>query len=139
MIRKRGSTIIESIVGMAIILIIGTIIFGLTINLKNSRKVRSKFEFYDRVAYSVENEIKYNIDYNTILNILTVNENISLKLNKDYFNFIMKNDLLNLSSGTGINIRKTESPKEKLLKIEICIKDGNNRIISLRNFVKGDF
>jgi len=139
MIKKRGSIILESLVSIVIILIIGTIVFGFTINLKRSRLLREEMDFYSRVSYSVENEIKYNTKYDEILPLFNSNNVIKLDLNKDYFNFILNNSLLNLNQGNGIIITKVNSSDKKLLDIKIDIYNLEGKFMTSRNFVKGDF
>lgn len=137
MIKKRGSVILESLISMVIIMIIGTLVLGISISLSNSKRIRDEFDFYERVSYSVENEIKYNIDYEEIITILNSEGNISLQLNKNYFDFILKNDLITLNRGQGILIKKINDSKN-ILKLEVSIYSHNNKLVISRNFIKGE-
>lgn len=139
MIKKRGSIILESLISIVILLIIGSIVFGFTINLNHSKKIRDEFDFFERVSYSIENEIKYNIEYNTILECFKLSDYVSLQLNKDYFTFILNNNLLRLGEGDGILIRKIRKSEKGLLEIEVSIYNAENKLVVSRNFVKGDF
>ena len=58
---KKGSTLVESIVALAILLIAVTIAVEIGIAAARSRKIRSIKNEADRVAYSIESEIKYNV------------------------------------------------------------------------------
>lgn len=127
----------ESLISMVIIMIIGTLVLGISISLSNSRRIRDEFGFYERVSYSVENEIKYNIDYEELIRILNLEENISLQLNENYFDFILNNDLLTLSRGQGILIKKIDISKN-ILKLEVSIYNHNNKLVISRNFIKGE-
>jgi len=137
MIKKRGSIILESLISMVIIMIIGTIALGISISLSKSKRIRDEFGFYERVSYSVVNEIKYNIDYEEIIRILNSKDEISLQLNDNYFNFILNNNLLNLNEGQGILIKKIKS-SSKTLELEVSIYSKNNKLAISRNFIKGE-
>lgn len=58
---KKGSTLVESIVALAILLIAATIAVEIGIAAARSRKIRNIENQADRVAYSIESEIKYNV------------------------------------------------------------------------------
>lgn len=147
MIKKRGSVILESLISVVIIMIIGTLALGISISLSNSKRIRDEFGFYERVSYSVENEIKYNIDYKEIIRRLNLEKgNISLQLNKNYFDFILNNDLLTLNKGQGIIIKKINDSTDileindstEILKLEVSIYSHNNKLIISRKFIKGE-
>lgn len=136
---KKGSTIVESIVALYIILISVTIAIQISIITSKSIKLREEKEKANRVAYAIENEIKYNLTINQVNNIFK-NSNLNLKYRDDIIDFLSENSFLLLENGENITIEKLreESLEEKykiyVLKIKVLNSKGG--IIAEREFIK---
>ncbi|MBD7916585.1 type II secretion system protein [Clostridium sp. Sa3CUN1] len=135
---KRGSTIIESIISLAIILITISLSFQITSITINSITLRKNKEKGNRIAYAIENEIKYNF---TITELETLfNNNLSLKYSDNIMENISKKSLLLLERGNDIIIEKIkdESTEEnyRIYVYRVKILSPKGGIMTEREFIK---
>lgn len=86
---------VESIVALAILLIAATIAVEIGIAAARSRKIRNIENQADRVAYSIESEIKYNVTLDELNRAFNENK-ISYKYSKDILNKLTNTPILNM-------------------------------------------
>lgn len=138
---KKGSTLIECIVALAILLIAATIAVEISIVAFNSKKIRSRKNEADRVAYAIESEIKYNVTLEE-LNIALNRNEISFKYNKDILDKLTNTSLFSLERGDGIKIENLNKPifsgdkVSKAISLKVKISDDNGGILCEREFIK---
>lgn len=141
---KKGSTIVESIVSLSIILISVTIAIQISIITSKSIKFREEKEKANRVAYAIENEIKYNFTMNDVKNIFS-DSNLNFKYRDDIIEFLSKNSLLLLENGENIIIEKLREEtiegkpieeKYKIYVLKIKVLNSKRGIIVEREFIK---
>lgn len=145
---KKGSTLIEAVISMAILLIaltLSTQIFSLS---SKSIVTRRNKEKANRVSYAIEKEIKYNTKFEDIADIkgIFVNNNLYLKYKDDIIDSLLTNTLLSLerkniieSKSAIIIEKKITNSAEKNYEIEtfkITIYDSNGGILNEREFIK---
>ena len=125
---KKGSTLVESIVALAILLIAATIAVEIGIAAARSRKIRNIENQADRVAYSIESEIKYNVTLDELNRAFNENK-ISYKYSKDILNKLTNTPILNMERGNGVIIEKlsnsifTGEKSSKAISLKIRIND----------------
>lgn len=141
---KKGSTIVESIVSLSIILISVTIAIQISIITSKSIKFREEKEKANRVAYAIENEIKYNLTMNDVKNIFN-DSNLNFKYRDDIIEFLSENSLLLLENGENIIIEKLREEtiegkpieeKYKIYVLKIKVLNSKRGIIVEREFIK---
>lgn len=128
---KKGNTLVEVIISLAIILMALTIVSQIIImstKAISNRKIREKA---DRVAYAIENEVKYNNKANDL------GEEISFKYADDILDTLINLPLLSIERGSDITLRRTESrSQDKIYLYSITIKDKNGGVLAERKFTK---
>lgn len=142
---KKGSTLIETVISMAILLIaltLSTQIFSMS---SKSIAVRRNKEKANRVSYAIEKEIKYNIRFLDIKNLL-VNNKLSLKYKENIIESLLTESILSLERESTIERRnaiiiekKEENSVENNYEIstfKISIYDSNGGILNEREFIK---
>ena len=141
---KKGSTIVESIVSLSIILISVTIAIQISIITSKSIKLREEKEKANRVAYAIENEIKYNLTMNDVKNIFK-DSSLNFKYRDDIIEFLSENSLLLLENGENIIIEKLREEtiegkpieeKYKIYVLKIKVLNSKRGIIVEREFIK---
>lgn len=138
---KKGSTLVENIVALSILLIAATIAVEITIASANSKKIRNEKEKANRVAYAIENEIKYNLKIND-LNEIFRNGKLTFNYSGDILDELTKKSILNIQSGEGIEIEKInditipEYKEMSIILLNIKILNSNGGILSEREFIK---
>ena len=96
---KKGSTLIESIVSLFIILIAASLLNTIVISTSKSIKYRNEENQGDSIAYAIENEIKYNITFDDLQKILNDNGEVSFKYTEDIMNKLLYTPLSFLEKG----------------------------------------
>lgn len=142
---KKGSTVIEAVISMAILLLaltLGTQIFSLS---SKSIVTRRNKEKANRISYAIEKEIKYNTKLEDIKGIL-VNNNLYLKYEEDILDRLLVNSLLSLDRKNTIEpkdviiIEKIRANSEEvnyeILTFKVTIYDSNGGILNEREFIK---
>lgn len=138
---KKGSTLLESIVALAILLIATTISLNIGIVAANSKKIRDKKNEANRVAYAIENEIKYNTTFEN-LNKSFKDNKISYIYSENTLEKLVNTSVLNLEVGDGIEIEKvkeilaSEEQNRPVIELKVKIKDDDGGILSERKFIK---
>lgn len=122
--RKKGNILVETIVGVNIILSMFLIVTLLISENKNTEIYRRSIEEGHRVIYSVMEEIKYNITMEEILNV-TNTGNITLEYYSGFLKDLCNKSLLNMANGNEIIISTTKT--EDVDKIYISIKVNLDR------------
>ncbi|MEN8075618.1 hypothetical protein ABFP60_01580 [Clostridioides difficile] len=117
--RKKGNILVETIVGVNIILSMFLIVTLLISENKKTEIYRRSIEEGHRVIYSVMEEIKYNITMEEILN-LTNTDNLALEYHSDFLKDLCNKSLLNMPNGDGVIISATKT--EDVDKVYISIK-----------------
>ncbi len=133
--KKRGSILIETIVGVSIILSMFLVVSLLISENIKSEFMREKTEEAHRIIYCIMQEVKYNSTLEKILN-LTNKENLKLK---NYDNFLVdlsNTDLDKMPKGEDIIIKSKHSEDEEKLEINIKFKLTHNGEILERSFFK---
>lgn len=122
--RKKGNILVETIVGVNIILSMFLIVTLLISENKNTEIYRRSIEEGHRVIYCVMEEIKYNITMEEILNV-TNTGNITLEYYSGFLKDLCNKSLLNMANGNEIIISTTKT--EDVDKIYISIKVNLDR------------
>ena len=136
---KKGSTLIESVMSMALLLMaltLSTQIFSISSKSILSRRNKEKA---NRVSYAIENEIKYNIRFEDIKKVL-INNKLSLKYKEDILESLLTNSLLSLERGDTIIIEKkidiSVEDNYEISTFKISIYDSNGGRLNEREFIK---
>jgi len=142
---KKGSTVIEAVISMVILLIaltLGTQIFSLS---SKSIVTRRNKEKANRISYAIEKEIKYNTKLEDIKGIL-VNNKLYLNYQEDILDRLLVNSLLLLERKNTIEpkdviiIEKIRANSEEvnyeILTFKVTIYDSNGGILNEREFIK---
>ena len=136
---KKGSTLIEAVISMAILLIALTISTQIFLVASKSIVIRRNREKANRVSYAIENEIKYNLTFEEINNLL-VNERLSLDYTENILDSLLTNSLSSLNSGNRIIIEKKSNHSVEnnynIATFKITINDSNGGILNEREFIK---
>lgn len=136
---KKGSTLVEAIISMSLLLIALSITVQISTIATKSIRIRKDREKANRVSYAIENEIKYNISFTEIENIFT-NGNISFKYKDDILDSLLNNSLLSLERGNEIVIeKKIDHSIESNYEIStfmVRIINSEGGILSEREFIK---
>lgn len=136
---KKGNTLVEAVISLSIILIALTISVQIIAITSKSINLRRNKEKANRVAYAIENEIKYNMSFTDLKNVFDKG-NLSLKYNDNILENLLSTPLINLESGNNIIIEKVEdNSTEKdyeISTIKIKISDSKGGILTEREFIK---
>lgn len=136
---KKGSTLIEAVISMAILLIALTISTQIFSVASKSIVIRRNREKANRVSYAIENEIKYNLTFEQINNLL-VNERLSLDYTENILDSLLTNSLSSLNEGNRIIIEKKSNHSVEnnynISTFKITINDSNGGILNEREFIK---
>lgn len=136
---KKGNTLAEAVISLSIILIALTISVQIILITSKSINLRRNKEKANRVAYAIENEIKYNMSFTDLKNVFDKG-NLSLKYNDNILENLLSTPLTNLESGNNIIIEKVEdNSTEKdyeISTIKIKISDSKGGILTEREFIK---
>ena len=136
---KKGSTLIEAVISMAILLIALTISTQIFSVASKSIVIRRNREKANRVSYAIENEIKYNLTFEQINNLL-VNERVSLDYTENILDSLLTNSLSSLNRGNRIIIEKKSNHSVEnnynISTFKITINDSNGGILNEREFIK---
>lgn len=136
---KKGSTIIESVISLAIILITIALSFQIASITINSIALRKNKEKGNRIAYAIENEIKYNFTISELETIFN-NSNLSLKYSDNIIELLSEKSLLLIERGNEIIITKVkdESTEEnyKIYVFRIQILNPRGGVLTEREFIK---
>lgn len=136
---KKGSTIIESVISLSIILITIALSFQIASIAINSIALRKNKEKGNRIAYAIENEIKYNFTISELETIFN-NSNLSLKYSDNIIELLSEKSLLLIERGNEIIITKVkdESTEEnyKIYVFRIQILNPRGGVLTEREFIK---
>jgi len=136
-VKKEGSILIEVMISVFIIISVITIgvkFYIININDLNRRILEEEI---DIILYNVSNEIKYNISYVEIEEILDENNEISLKYDEKFSRRIIEYDLEDLERGKDIKITmKSIDEKNAKFEIEICVEKEINKVEAKYEFDK---
>ena len=137
--KKKGNTLIETIVSLSILLIGLVLISNLILNLKKSQDYRNIREEASRLSYAIESEIKYNYKKEELESIFIDNNIINLKFSENLLEKLLSTDLFNCPVGQGIVIEKINSSDDNIKEFIILIKDIEGVILSERKFYKNNW
>ncbi|MDV4152543.1 type II secretion system protein [Clostridium sp. AL.422] len=136
---KKGSTLVEGIMSMSLLLIALTLCTQIFIISTKSIDLREKKEEANRLSYAIENEIKYNVSFEDINNSF-VNGRLSLKYKEDILNSLLVTSLLSLERGNEIVIKReidnSTEEKYKISTFKITIYNSKWGILDERIFIK---
>ena len=127
MIKKyKGSTIIEVLAALMILIIASTMAMTSSIAVSKSKIRRESYEKLNRVAYCIMNEIKYNYTYDEI-NQKILEHNLG-NINMNYVSFKYTEDILDKLMVT----KFFELDNGEEIKLEIISKENENNIVEMR-------
>jgi len=136
-VKKEGSILIEVMISVFIIISVITIgvkFYIININDLNRRILEEEI---DIILYNVSNEIKYNISYVEIEEILDENNEISLKYDEKFSRRLIEYDFEDLERGKDIKITmKSIDEKNAKFEIEICVEKEINKVEAKYEFDK---
>lgn len=134
--KKMANILLETIVGVSIILSMFLIVTSLIIENQRVTLYRKNIEEGNRVIYCVVEEIKYNITFEEILNLTNKGDKITLKHYSNFLNDLCNNSLLHMQSGNGIIIStsKTEDVDKIYINIKVNLDDKGN--VLEKTFIK---
>lgn len=128
---KKGNTLVEVIISLAIILMALTIVSQIIMMSTKALSNRKTREEAERVAYAIENEAKYNNKFSDL------GDEISFKYTNDILDILIDLPLMSLERGKDITLKRMESKLEdKIYLYSITIKDNNGGVLAEREFVK---
>lgn len=144
---KKGSTIIEAVISMAILLIaltLSTQIFSLSSKSIAKRKNKEKA---NRISYAIEKEIKYNTKFEEIKDTKGVftNSKVCLKYEDDILDSLLTSTFLSLErkiieEKDSIIIEKigvnSEEDNYEIVTFKVTIYDSNGGLLNEREFIK---
>lgn len=137
--KKKGNTLIETIVSLSILLIGLVLISNLILNLKKSQDYRSVREEASRLSYAIESEIKYNYKKEELEIIFRETNIKELKFSETLLENLLSTDLFNCPRGQGIIIKMINSSDDNIKEFIILIKDIEGVILSERKFYKNNW
>ena len=130
--KKKGVTLIETIVSMMILTLIITILVSLVKDYKTSLKARITKENLSRISYCIMNEIKYNYSMESVR--LQANNNIiNIKNYDGILEELKYRNLFELDYGSGIEILVNNDINNSL-KIRLIVSESGD--IVEREFIK---
>lgn len=130
--KKKGVTLIETIVSMMILTLIITVLVSLVKDYKISLKTRITKENLSRISYCIMNEIKYNYSIESV-RVQANNNIINIKIYDDILEELKYRNLFELDYGSGIEIVVNNNINNSL-KIRLIVSDSGD--IVEREFVK---
>lgn len=137
---KKGSTLIESIVSLFIVLISVGLLNSIVICTNQSIKYRNERNNADNISYAIENEIKYNLTFKEIENLLDNNKEVSFKYTEDTINRLMYIPLISLERGNKDKIVIKKVIDNNNEKFRVCIYNikiyKNGEVILERDAIK---
>ena len=142
---RKGSTLIESIISLFIVLISVSLLNSIVISANKSIKYRNEKNKADNISYAIENEIKYNLTFEEIENIFDNNNEVEFKYTTDIIQKLCYTSLNSLERGNEdkiiikkISDNKANSNVENNFRIcQYNIKVYKNEsVIMERNVIK---
>lgn len=119
MSKKKGSTLIETIVAVNIIMIMFLVVTMLIASNRANYCKRRKIEEASRVVYCIMQEIKYNISMNEIIDENEM-EYLSLRYDEDILKNLTTKSLTSMDFGSDIFIFiNKKSDNEEILEVKI--------------------
>ena len=137
--KKKGSTLVETIVSLAILLLGIALISNLILSLKNSYSYRNLREEGNRITYSIESEIKYNYKKEELESIFLEVQVIELNFEEDFLEKLLDRELFDFPRGKGIVIGMSSSSDNNIKEFTILIRDIKGVILSERKFYKNNW
>ncbi|GAA0085024.1 hypothetical protein UT300007_14630 [Clostridium sp. CTA-7] len=138
--KRKGSLLLEVVISIMILLIATTLALKLSLAGAKSFNERGEKEEANRIAYAIENEIKYNVKIPSLIEKFNNNTTIKYEYTKNLLNNLTNTSLLDLNSGNGIEINKVlSSSNDSIIKIKVTIKNNNKEILCEREFIKSDW
>lgn len=130
--KNKGSLLLELGVAIFVILIVITMAFSVNKIILNSTKKKINTYEMEESLYSIVNEVKYNIKYEYLKELLKDKE-LTFKYNNDFLKNIRTTNLLDMNVGKGseniIKIEKIlESKEEEYMELRITIKYEKSNI-----------
>ena len=137
---RKGSTLIESIISLFIVLIAVSLLNSIVISTHKSIKYRNQKNKIDNISYAIENEIKYNLTFEEIENIFDNNKEVSFKYTEDIMSKLLYTKLISLERGSEdqIIIKKINDNNSESFRIcnyTIKIYKGE-KVLLERNVIK---
>lgn len=129
--KKKGVTLVETIVSLMILMVIITLFVTLVEDYTINLKTRITKEKLSRLSYCIMNELKYNYTKEDIL-LLTDDNKIELKNYDGIMEDLKYKNLFQLDRGNGITILFNDTNENLEIKVSIY-EDG---FIEERDFVK---
>ena len=137
--KKKGSTLVETIVSLAILLLGIALISNLILSLKNSYSYRNLREEGNRITYSIESEIKYNYKKEELESVFLEVQVIELNFEEDFLEKLLDKELFDFPRGKGIVIGMSSSSDNNIKEFTILIRDIKGVILSERKFYKNNW
>jgi flagellar basal body-associated protein FliL len=138
--KRKGSLLLEVVISIMILLIATTLALKLSLAGAKSFNERGEKEEANRIAYAIENEVKYNVKIASLIEKFNNNTTIKYEYTKNLLNNLTNTSLLDLNSGNGIEINKVlSSSNDSIIKIKVTIKNNNKEILCEREFIKSDW
>ena len=130
--KKKGSLLLELGVSIFVILIVITMAFSINKIILNSTKKKINTYEMGESIHSIINEVKYNIKYEYLKELLKDKE-LTFRYNNDFLKNIRTTNLLDMNVGKGseniIKIEKIlESKEEEYMELRITIKYEKSNI-----------
>lgn len=136
---KKGSTLIESIMSISLLLVALTITLQISYLSYKSIKLRKDKEEANRIGYAIENEIKYNTSFSEIKDKFK-NNNLSLEYKNNILDELLDKSLLSIEKGDDIVIEKikdySKEEKYEVSAFKVTIYNSSGGILNEREFIK---
>ena len=128
MSKKKGSTLIETIVAVNIIMMMFLVVTMLIASNRANYYKRRKIEEASRVVYCIMQEIKYNISMNEIIDENEI-EYLSLRYDEDILKNLTTKSLTSMDFGSDIFIFINKKSDEILeVKIEVYLENDIDKL-----------
>lgn len=132
--KKHGTTLIEVIVSIAIIIVIITICAKVNIKTNDSFKLRAEYEELNRLNYCIMQEVKYNYTISEVTDALPDNY-LELENSEDFLEKLLNKPLFDFPRGDDIKIYIINNDTLKL-HLKISVKSSDGEQIVEREFKK---
>lgn len=137
--KKKGNTLLETIVSLSVLLMGIVLISTLILNLKKSQHYRNLREEASRTSYAIESEIKYNYKKNELENIFSQTTIIELDFDENFLEKLLYVDLFSLPKGYGILIEMINTSEDNIKEFKVLIRDIEGAILNERKFYKNNW
>lgn len=112
--KKKGFTLLESIISMALVLVLITFTFATKKEMFNLNKHSNEIVQAKKIVDFIDKEINYNMTFEEVITYFSNNNEISLDKEK-IIDELLTNDIERLTEGSGVTIKLNSYDTEKII------------------------